>query len=137
MKLIPVLLAMSVSGCALSRGPVDHAVSYTNCGEPVQSFKIRYGSYDFPKHPTNLGYNKCLGGAQYRITIPVPEVAVVEWVSPTGQHHSETVELYAKLKDKSWFNGDGKLIFEVENETVHVYLVRELPNFKQERSQLQ
>lgn len=127
--------ALMLSACA-SRSGIDHTVALSNAGQAVvYDFQVHYGAYDFPKHPLERFDHG--GGGNYAITIPVPDVATVQWRTHEGRTRTETVALRKAIEDKSWFDGDGKFIFEVEGTELRVYIVRSFPNFKEERSQIQ
>ena len=57
------------------------------------------------------------------------------WTTLDRGQHRETVDIHRHVDGKSWFNGDGKLIFELNGPVLRVFLVRKLPKFKEDRTQ--
>lgn len=130
-----VAVLLSTNACAGNHVKMDQTISWNNVGsEDVYDFQVIYGDYSFPRQPdARLGAR---GGKQATVAIPVPETCTVMWTTADRQQHVETVQIQRNVEGKDWFDGNSKLIFEVNGPNLRVVLVRKLPNFKQESTEI-
>lgn len=121
------------SACAVSQMNVDHTISLDNVGlEDVYDFQVIYGDFSFPKRPDDCFVSR--GGKQYSIGVVVPKTATVVWTTADKKQHHETVDILRHVEDKPWFDGRGKVVFEVDGSALRVFLVRKLKNFEEDKS---
>ena len=128
---ILVLGVLILAGATCARHPanvVDHTVWMGADKELVFDYQITYGQLKFPDQPGDFGN---FGSHSYTMTMPVPEIATVEWTTADRQRHRETIEVWRHVKDQAWFfKGRGKIQFEVDGPVLRVYRVRWISNDK-------
>jgi hypothetical protein len=125
---------LSISACVGNHVKADHTIFLNNAGnEDVHNFQVTYGNFSFPRTPIERFDHG--GGGSYTMTIPIPETATVSWTTVDTQYR-EVVEIRRHVEGKPWFDETGKIVFEVDGGTLRVFLVRELPNFREESTQI-
>lgn len=130
-----LLGVLALSGCVGIDVRADQTILISNAGsDDVLDFQVLYGDYEFPKVPDDRLTAE--GGHQYTVTIPTPREATVVWTTLDGRQHRETIAILSNVQGKSWFDGESKILFEVNNAVLQVFLIRRLPKFKQERHQI-
>ena len=131
-----LLGVLALSGCVGIDVRADQTILLENMGvEDVLNFQVFYGGARFPREPDDRF--KAKGRSQYTLVLPVPSEATVVWTTADGLQHRETVPILPHVKGRSWFEeGDGKIVFEIDNAELRVFLVRKLPQFEEERKRI-